>query len=66
VPNGHANGMTGPVNYWPVDDIAVAIKGLVDAGAELRQEPSEVGGGRVVATLVDADGNPIGLMQDAV
>jgi predicted enzyme related to lactoylglutathione lyase len=57
--------MTGPVAFWPVADIGTAIAALVAAGASVRQEPREVGGGRQVATLVDADGNPIGLMQDA-
>jgi predicted enzyme related to lactoylglutathione lyase len=63
-PNGHAAGMTGPVAFWPVADIGAAIAALVAAGASVRQEPREVGGGRQVATVVDSDGNPIGLMQD--
>ena len=65
VPNGHANGMTGPVPYWHVDDIAASIEALVSAGATIQQAPNEVGGGRQVATVIDADGNPIGLVQDA-
>lgn len=62
-PNGHAKGMTGPVAFWPVDDIAAELEALVGAGATVRQAPQEVGGGRTVATLADPDGNPIGLMQ---
>jgi hypothetical protein len=32
-PNGHAQGMTGPVGYWNVVDIEAASKTLLDAGA---------------------------------
>jgi predicted enzyme related to lactoylglutathione lyase len=62
-PNGHKKGMTGPVSYWHVDDIEGTIKALTDAGAQVRDEPKDVGGGRLVAHLQDADGNPIGLIQ---
>jgi predicted enzyme related to lactoylglutathione lyase len=63
-PNGHGKGMTGPVSYWRVDDINKALAALVDAGAETQQAVSDVGGGRLIATVRDADGNPIGLLQD--
>lgn len=63
-PNGHASGMTGPVAFWRVADIGAALAALVEGGAVVRRDVSEVGGGRQVATLADVDGNPIGLMQD--
>ena len=63
-PNGHRTGMTGPVAYWHVADIAASLKGLVDAGATVKQDAKDVGGGRLIAVLTDADGNPIGLLQD--
>lgn len=63
-PNGHAAGMTGPVGFWRVADIRAALAALVAAGATVRQDIRGVGGNREVATLADADGNPIGLMQD--
>jgi len=62
-PNGHAQGMTGPVSYYEVDDIAAGIQALQAAGATVVVEPNDVGGGMLVATLTDADGNPIGLTQ---
>jgi predicted enzyme related to lactoylglutathione lyase len=63
-PNGHAKGMTGPLGYWHVDDITAALEALLPAGAEIHQPVSEVGGGRRIATVRDADGNLIGLLQD--
>ncbi|MCM1975804.1 MULTISPECIES: VOC family protein [Streptomyces] len=63
-PNGHAKGMTGPVPYWHVDDIAATLAALVTAGAETLQDVQDVGGGRKIAFLKDTDGNMIGLLQD--
>jgi predicted enzyme related to lactoylglutathione lyase len=62
-PNGHAQGMTGPVGYYDVDDIQKTIEGLVGAGAQVQQEPKDVGGGKLIAWVKDADGNVIGLTQ---
>jgi hypothetical protein len=33
-------------------------------GAAVRDAPSDVGGGRLVATFTDVDGNVLGLIQD--
>jgi predicted enzyme related to lactoylglutathione lyase len=63
-PHGHAKGMTGAVPYVPVDDIQAALTRLREAGAEERQPPTDVGGGRLIALVADADGNVTGLMQD--
>ncbi|PKV85434.1 VOC family protein [Streptomyces sp. TLI_146] len=62
-PNGHGKGMTGPVPYWHVDDIKKTVKTLVDAGAQTLQDVQDVGGGRLTASVKDADGNVIGLIQ---
>jgi predicted enzyme related to lactoylglutathione lyase len=62
-PNGHSQGMTGPVGYWYVDDIKESLKLLLDAGAEAQQAIRDVGGGKLIATVRDADGNITGLMQ---
>lgn len=35
-PNGHRQGMTGPLAYWHVDDFEKSLKALLDAGAEAR------------------------------
>ena len=62
-PNGHGKGMTGPVPYWHVDDIKQTLDGLLEAGAAEQEAPHDVGGGRLVASVLDADGNVIGLIQ---
>ncbi|HEX9342435.1 MAG TPA: glyoxalase, partial [Actinomycetota bacterium] len=35
------------------------------AGAEAQQPISDVGGGKLIASVKDPDGNPIGLLQEA-
>ncbi len=62
-PHGHSRGMTGPVGYWQVDDIKASLDQLLGAGAEEQQAIRDVGGGKLIATVKDADGNVIGLMQ---
>jgi hypothetical protein len=36
---------------------------LLDSGAETPQGVQDVGGGKLIASLTDADGNVIGLVQ---
>jgi len=62
-PNGHSQGMTGPVGYWHVDDIDERLQQLLDAGAETQQSLRDVGGGKLIASVKDTDGNIIGLLQ---
>lgn len=64
-PNGHSKGMTGPVDYWHVEDIEASLKALTSAGAEPFQEVQDVGGGKRIAAVQDADGNVIGLLEEA-
>jgi predicted enzyme related to lactoylglutathione lyase len=63
-PNGHAQGMTGPISYWHVDDVKTTLQALLDAGAQAQRPVSDVGGGKLVATVTDGDGNVIGLIQN--
>lgn len=62
-PHGHSQGMTGPVGYWHVDDIKESLKLLLDAGAEAQQAIRDVGGGKLIASVKEADGNITGLVQ---
>jgi predicted enzyme related to lactoylglutathione lyase len=63
-PHGHSQGMTGPVGYWHVADIQESLKLLLDAGAETLRPVGDVGGGKLIAAVKDADGNVIGLIQN--
>ncbi|HEU5378073.1 MAG TPA: VOC family protein [Ktedonobacteraceae bacterium] len=62
-PNGHNKGMTGPIGYSQVDNIQKSLQVLVEAGAHIQQEATDVGGGKLIAWVKDADGNISGLMQ---
>ncbi|QRP43212.1 VOC family protein [Amycolatopsis sp. FDAARGOS 1241] len=64
VPNGGPQGMTSPVAYWHVDDIEAKLAEVTAAGAVVKDAPKDVGGGRLVATVTDPDGNVLGLLQD--
>lgn len=62
-PNGHSQGMTGPVDYYHVSDIKSSLQSLLDAGATTQQDVKDVGGSKLIAWAKDTDGNPIGLIQ---
>jgi predicted enzyme related to lactoylglutathione lyase len=64
VPNGAQQGMTGPVAYWHVADIEAKLAEVTAAGATVKDKPRDVGGGRLVATFTDPDGNVLGVLQD--
>ncbi|MDQ6656717.1 MAG: VOC family protein [Actinomycetota bacterium] len=64
VPNGGPQGMTSPVAYWHVTDIETKLAEVTAAGATVRDPPKDVGGGRLVATVTDPDGNVLGILQD--
>ena len=63
-PDGLRKGMTGPVVYVPVADIQFRLKQLLEAGAKPLQAVQDVGGGKLIASVKDADGNNLGLMQN--
>ena len=64
VPGGGPQGMTSPVAYWQVPDIEAKLAEVTAAGATLKDPVRDVGGGRLVATFTDPDGNVLGLLQD--
>jgi predicted enzyme related to lactoylglutathione lyase len=64
VPGGGPQGMTSPVAYWHVSDIAGKLAEVTAAGAAVKESPHDVGGGRLVASFTDPDGNVLGLIQD--
>ena len=64
VPGGGPQGMTSPVAYWHVQDIEAKLAEVTAAGATVKDQARDVGGGRLVATVTDPDGNVLGLLQD--
>jgi predicted enzyme related to lactoylglutathione lyase len=64
VPGGGPQGMTSPVAYWHVTDIEAKLAEVTAAGATLNEPARDVGGGRLVASVTDPDGNVLGLLQD--
>jgi predicted enzyme related to lactoylglutathione lyase len=64
VPGGGPQGMTSPVAYWQVPDIEAKLAEVTAAGATVKDAPRDVGGGRLVASVADPDGNVLGLLQD--
>jgi predicted enzyme related to lactoylglutathione lyase len=66
VPAGGPQGMTSPVAYWHVSDIEAKLSEVTAAGATVNDAPRDVGGGRLVASVTDPDGNVLGLLQDPV
>jgi predicted enzyme related to lactoylglutathione lyase len=64
VPSGGPQSMTSPVAYWHVPDIEAKPAEVTAAGATVKEPAHDVGGGRLVATVTDPDGNVLGLLQD--
>jgi predicted enzyme related to lactoylglutathione lyase len=64
VPGGGPQGMTSPVAHWHVADIEAKLAEVTAAGATVKEPAHDVGGGRLVATFTDPDGNVLGLIQD--
>lgn len=59
-PHGHKDGMRV---YYRVEDIKKSLQLLVDSGAQVLQEVKDSGGGGLIASVKDEDGNIIGLIQ---
>ncbi|MGA9315187.1 MAG: VOC family protein [Solirubrobacteraceae bacterium] len=66
VPGGGPQGMTSPVTFWQAQDIETKLAEVTAAGATVKEPAHDVGGGRLVATFTDPDGNVLGLLQDPV
>jgi predicted enzyme related to lactoylglutathione lyase len=52
------------VAFWHVADIEAKLAEVTAAGAAVKEQAHDVGGGRLVATFTDLDGNVLGLVQD--
>jgi predicted enzyme related to lactoylglutathione lyase len=61
VPGNPEAGMTA---FYHVDDIKTSLQILLDGGATVIQDIKNVGGGRLIASAKDKEGNIIGLVQN--
>lgn len=50
--------------YWGVEDVAASLKSLVERGATVFEEPQDVGGGIITASLKDPWGNLFGIIDN--
>src|SRR5262249_45119736 len=66
LPGGGPQGLTSPGAHGRVADIETKLAELTAAGATVKEPASDVGGGRLVATVTDLDGNVLGVLQDPV
>lgn len=57
------NLQPGPVAFFHVSDIKNSLQLVLDAGGQTQQATKDVGGGKLVATAKDAEGNLIGFVQ---
>ena len=64
LPGGGPQHISSPVPYWHVTDIEAKLAELTAAGGTVTDPAHDVGGGRLVAAVTDADGNVLGLIQD--
>ncbi len=53
---------TSPTTYWAVDDVAAAVAEALSHGATVREEPSDVGEGIIVASVTNPLGQVVGLI----
>lgn len=60
-----ADGQPTPVAHIRVPDLDAALTRVQNAGAILVEEPHDVGGGTLIATVGDLDGTVLGLIQRA-
>jgi predicted enzyme related to lactoylglutathione lyase len=64
-PNGHDRGFHGSVGYWEVDDVQATFDQLIASGATEHESPRDVGNGSLIASVFDADGNVIGIIESS-
>ena len=58
------NPEAGTTAFYHVDEIKNSLQILSDGGAEVIQDIKNVGGGRLIASARNKDGNIIGLIQN--
>jgi len=61
---GQASGSENVLTYWGVEDIQEVYNWMVNNGAEPHQEPENVGGEIMVASVRDPWGNVVGMIYN--
>ncbi len=59
-----ATGNHGGTAYWGVENVQEVYDRLLAAGATTAEEPTEVGGGIVIASVYDPWHNPVGIIYN--
>ena len=57
-------GMGGVTSYWGVEDVKAVYENLLTNGAIANEEPTDVGAGIMVASVVDPWGNLFGIIYN--
>ncbi|MNK00605.1 Glyoxalase-like domain protein [compost metagenome] len=52
------------ITYWGANEVEVEFNRMIGLGAKVHEEPQEVGGGIIVASVKDPWGNVIGLIHN--
>lgn len=63
-PHGAADGPSGAVVFWHVDDVTAAVEKLLSIGATEHEPRTERESGFVTASVVDPFGNILGVMYN--
>ncbi|MFC0131922.1 glyoxalase/bleomycin resistance/extradiol dioxygenase family protein [Massilia eurypsychrophila] len=63
IPDGVA-GATGATAYWGTQDIVAEVARIAALGASIDSPVADVGGGILVAVLLDPYGNQFGVVQN--
>ena len=63
-PHGAADGPSGAVVFWHVDDVTAAVEKLLSMGATEHEPRTERESGFVTASVVDPFGNILGVMYN--
>ena len=64
LPPSDEDAGNSPTTYWGVDDIRAEFARTISLGAKPLGTVKDVGGGILVATVVDPFGNIVGLIQN--
>ncbi|MFE1664653.1 VOC family protein [Microbacterium sp. P02] len=59
-----ASAEDGPITYWGVANVDIALRQLLEQGAKVREGATDVGGGIRVATVTEVGGSIFGVIEN--